>query len=111
MMYHTTQQDLDLWEAWIEFDHLASNRFGTLYVMGEVVADKKEFHPFIIKCVQKDEPQTLVLHVQTSAFATRGKVVEVVHAENLQNIDQFTSVKIYKDGELLACIDEIEVMI
>lgn len=111
MMYHTTQQDLDLWEAWIEFDHVASSRFGTLYVMGEVVVDKKEFHPFFIKCIQEDEPHTLVLKIQTSPLATRGRLTEVVHAESLQAIDQYSSVKIYMDGELLTCIDEIEVMI
>ena len=111
MIYHTTQQDLDLWEAWIEFDHEASNRFGTLYVMGEVVVNKKEVHPFIIKRVQEDEPQTLVLQLQTVHSMTPGKVTEVVYAEPLQNIDQYTSVKIYKDSELLTQIDEIEIMI
>ena len=111
MIYHTTQQDIDLWEAWIEFDALAPNYFGTLYIMGEVVVDKKENHPFIIKCVQEDEPQTLILKVQTAHTASAGKLAEVVYAEGLQNIDQYACIKIYKDRELLAQIDEIEVLI
>jgi hypothetical protein len=111
MMYHSIQQDIDLWEAWIEFDAMASNCFGTLYIMGEVVVDKKENHPFIIKCVQNDEPQTLVLKVQTAHSSTAGKVTEVVYAECLKSIDQYTSIKIYKDEELITQIDEIEVLV
>jgi hypothetical protein len=111
MIYHTTQQDLDLWEAWIEFDLEASNSFGTLYIMGEVVVNKKANHPFIIKCVQDDEPGTLVLKVLSAPSAITAKIAEVVYTEPLHNIDQYNSVKIYKDGELLTRIDEIEIMI
>jgi hypothetical protein len=111
MIYQTIQQDIDLWEAWIEFDAMASNCFGTLYIMGEVVVDKKENHPFIIKCVQEDEPQTLILRLQTVYSTAPGKVTEVVYAEALKNIDQYNSIKVYKNHELLAQIDEIEVMI
>jgi hypothetical protein len=111
MIYQTIQQDIDLWEAWIEYDHVAQNCFGTLYIMGEVVIDKKAAPPFIIKCAQEDEPQILVLKLQTVSPAVPGKLAEVVYAETLKNIDQYTSIKIYKEQELLAQIDEIEVMI
>ena len=110
MNYRTTQQDIDLWEAWIEFDAMAPHRFGTLYIMGEVIA-ARESHPFIIKCVQEDEPQILVLNVQSADSASRGKIAEVVYAESIGNLDQYSSVKIYKDGELLTQIDEIEILV
>ncbi len=111
MKYQTIQQDLDLWEAWIEFDPLSPNNFGTLYIAGEVFIDKKAPHPFFIKCAQEDEPQTLILTVQVVASATLARTAEVVYAESLSNIDQYTSIEIYKDGQLLTRIHEIEVLV
>lgn len=111
MIYQTIQQDIDLWEAWIEFDHTAENYFGTLYIMGEVVADKKEMHPFIIKCVHENEPRTLVLEIPSLTHVDTGNMAEVVYSENLGRIDQYESVKIYCNNELITEIGEIEILI
>jgi len=111
MIYHTIQQDIDLWEAWVEFDPLSSHHFGTLYVMGEVVVDKKQSHPFIIKCFEEKEPHTLVLKVQVPAAAHANHAAEVVYTEPLKSINQYASIKIFMDNELLAEIKEVEVLI
>lgn len=111
MIYNTIQHDIDLWEAWVEFDAVAANYFGNLYITGEVLVNKQANHPFIIKCIRKDEPQTLVLKIQNSAFANASKTAEVVYSEPLCNIDQYNRVKIYKDDELVALIEDIEVVI
>jgi hypothetical protein len=111
MIYNTIQQDIDLWEAWVEFDAVATNCFGTLYITGEVLVDKKENHPFIIKCVRENEPQTLVLKIQNSTSANASKTAEVVYSEPLHNIDQYNCVKIYKGNELITLIEDIEVVI
>jgi hypothetical protein len=111
MIHQTIQQDIDLWEAWIEFDPIAKNCFGILYIMGEVIVDKKENHPFIIKCVQDKEPHTLILKIQTATSAKPTRPAEVVFAEPLQNIDQYSCIKIYNGEKLLTQIDEIEVLV
>lgn len=111
MIYPTIQQDIDLWEAWIEFDHVAQNFFGTLYIMGEVLVDKKETRPFIIKPLHETETGTLVLQLQTGSSIHPTRVAEVVYSESLRNIDQYSSIKIYRDNELLTQINEIEIVV
>ncbi|MGZ3838112.1 MAG: hypothetical protein ACXVMS_09365 [Flavisolibacter sp.] len=111
MNQHTLQQDIDLWEAWIEFDAIAPHHFGTLYIMGEVLVNHKSDHPFIIKCVQDDEPHTLHLKVLTSPTAAQERVAEVVYSEPLQHPGQYSSIRIFSEDELIAHIEDIEVMI
>lgn len=111
MIYNTIQQDIDLWEAWVEFDAVATNCFGNLYVTGEVLVGKKESRPSIIKYVHKNEPQTLVLKIQNSIAANASETAEVVYSEPLLNINQYNCVKIYKDNELITLIQDIEIVI
>jgi hypothetical protein len=111
MIHNTIQQDIDLWEAWVEFDAVAANCFGNLYVTGEVLVAEKENHPFIIKCVHKNEPQTLVLKIQNSVSANGSKTAEVLYSEPLYNLDQYNCIKIYKGNELITLIEDIEVVI
>jgi len=111
MIYQAIQQDIDLWEAWIEFDPVAQHFFGTLYVMGEVVVDKKSSRPFIGKAVNENEPHVLILHLQSPPVSHANRVTEVMYSENLKHIDQYRSIKIYKDHELLTRITDIETVV
>jgi hypothetical protein len=110
-MTNQTAQDIDLWEAWIEFDHVARKSFGTLYIIGEVLVNKKDSHPRIVKCVDENEPDILVLKIQTSLSSNLSRAEEVVYSESLHSMDQYSSIKIYRDSELLIHIEEVEIVI
>jgi len=113
MMYQTLQQEVDLWEAWIEFDHVSSTHFGTLYVIGEVMSGSKGRKPVIRKEIQEEMPSQLILHIQAGpeALHVRPKNTEVMYSETIRTINPYRSVLIYRDGELVATIDDIEVVI
>jgi hypothetical protein len=103
--------DIDLWEAWIEFDHEGTESFGTLYILGEVPVSKKSHHPFIIKCIQDNDPQTLILSVELSASISGSSEAEVVYSEKLPGLDKYNSIKIYRGKDLLTEINELEVLV
>ncbi len=46
-MMNVIQNDIDLWEVWVEYDQFHPEYFGTLYVHGEIPADKKNSSDFI----------------------------------------------------------------
>ena len=110
-MTHQTIQDTDLWEAWIEFDHISQNRFGILYIMGEILVNKNLPRPTLVKCHLPEEPETLALQIQTSSVPAPRKVAEVVYSENVEAISQYSAVKIFQGEELLLHMEEIEIMI
>jgi hypothetical protein len=103
--------DIDLWEAWIEFDPEGTDSFGTLYILGEVPVSKRSHHPFFIKCIKDNDPQTLVLNVELSASISGSNEAEVVFSEKLPNLDKYNSIKIYRGQDLLTEINEIEVLV
>ena len=112
MTYHTTiEQDIDLWEAWIELDYEDKKCFGTLYVMGEILIDKNQPHPFFVKCDEETDSRTLVLRLQGNNTTSLARAEEVMYSECLGNIDKYSSIKIYRDNELLTQIHEIEIVV
>ena len=106
-MMNTIRQDTDLWEVWIEYDQFHPENFGTLYVHGEISADKKNRSSFK-KLSVIDGVLILQLPVRNNEdTCTR----EVVYSESIKNLNQYTSVSIYSGNELIGHFDEIEVMI
>ncbi|HJW15917.1 MAG TPA: hypothetical protein VJ499_02300 [Flavisolibacter sp.] len=103
--------EIDLWEAWIEFDHEGTENFGTLYILGEVPVSKTSQHPFFKKCIQENDPQTLVLSVELSDSVSASGEEEVVFSEKLPGLDKYNSIKIYRGKDLIKEITEIEVLI
>ena len=113
MIYQTLQQEVDLWEAWIEFDHVSPSHFGTLYVIGEVMSGNRERKPVIRKEVQEEMPSQLILHIQScpDPASVRLKNTEVMYSETIKTVNPYRSVLIYRDGELVASVDDIEIVI
>jgi len=112
MLRTTHLQNIDLWEAWIEFDQTHPEYFGTLYIAGEIETPKKPRHPFIIK--KEENPtlsKTLVLHVDLDVCSKGSYGEEVRYSEPLTAIDQYTSVVIYANNEIIMVLRDIEVMI
>jgi hypothetical protein len=112
MLQTTHLQNVDLWEAWIEFDQIHPEYFGVLYVAGEVETKKKSGHLVSIVKEQKSAlANTLVLYVSYEPCEEDGHLKEIIYSEPLFNISQYTSVVIYAKNEIIAVIKDIEVMV
>lgn len=107
-MTHTLQQDLDLWEVWIEYDQFHPEYFGTLYVHGEVIINKKA-SSYLTKISGKDQYQLNLQLPQKSPGINSTQ--EVLYSEPIRNLNQYTSVCIYSGNELIGSFDDIEIMI
>ena len=109
MLSQLKQQDIDLWEAWIEYDQFNPENFGTLYVIGEIMVDHLSAHADIEKNCLADSRQ-LVLKVPARPTG-RSRTKEILYSEPIQALDQYTAICIYASGELIASFEEIEVFV
>jgi len=107
MIYQEVKQEVELWEAWIEYDPNNPEFFGILYVLGEVLAGQ-ETRELIIR--MDDEDQALSLRIPS---LPQGKCrrKEVMYSEPIRNLNQYASIRIYSGKELITRFDEIEVLI
>lgn len=106
-MMNVIQQDIDLWEIWVEYDPFHPEYFGILYVHGEIASDKKAALSFT---KIDDEDAQLILQLPARS-ACVNYVREVFYSEPIRNLNQYTSIYIYAGDELIGCFDEIEIMI
>jgi hypothetical protein len=100
---------IDLWEAWIEFDHVSDNSFGTLYIIGEAKVSIGTKQPLFIKKWDDNIPGRINLHLQT--ITGTGRLTEIIYAEPVTKLDLYKSVAIYCDGELVTQINNIEILV
>lgn len=108
MSNHQVQQDIDLWEIWVEFDPYDPEHFGILYLHGEVLTDHK------CKCipVKKTEAVSNKLILQLpSRSLSASRTKEVLYSEPIRNLNQYTTVEIYAGNELIISLKELEVLI
>lgn len=108
-MKQGTVHEIDLWEAWVEFDPVSENNFGTLYIIGEAITDKNCRQPFI-RQVDGEIEGRLNLFLQRTE-SEPGKRREIIYAEPIYHLSQYGSVAVYSNGSLVAEITHIEVMI
>jgi len=107
-MMNVIQNDIDLWEVWVEYDQFHPEYFGTLYVHGEIPADKKNSSDFIK--IATDSKSELSLQLPERSHDVN-YTTEVVYSEPIKNLNQYTSVRIYSGKKLIGCFDDIEIMI
>jgi hypothetical protein len=112
-MLRTSQiQNIDLWEAWIEFDQLHPEFFGVLYITGEVATNKRSTQPFYISKEENSSiSNTLVLRLNYEISEEGNYTEEVIYSEPLLNINPYTSVVIYAKDNIVAVIKDIEVLV
>ncbi|HEY0065882.1 MAG TPA: hypothetical protein VGB46_00920 [Flavisolibacter sp.] len=110
MIKLTKQQEIGLWEAWIEFDHTTPHYFGMLYVVGEIETGKAH-HPYTIRREQSSTSCELVLRIEASILPRGTALQEVHYSEPITSIDQYSSIAVYLGNELIEKIEDIEVMI
>ena len=112
MIQTSKQLNIDLWDAWIEFDQMHPDHFGTLYITGEVEISKKSKQPLTI---MKEEntafTNTLVLRIQNELTETESVVEEVMYSEPLINLNLYTAILIYSGNELIAVMQDIEILV
>jgi len=107
-MLNVIQQDIDLWDVWIEFDQSHPEYFGTLYVHGEIAIDKKMRSSF----TKMDTQEKCQLNLQLPArSSTLQYTKEVLYSEPIRNLNQYKSVCVYAGNELIGCFNDIEIMI
>jgi hypothetical protein len=106
----TITQDLELWEAWIEFDHLHSSSFGMLYILGEAPVNARK-KTTMEKTVDPSDPGRLVLTIPHRQLQGKLRMKEVIFAEPVSRIGQYHSIVIYKGDDFLVEINDIEVLI
>lgn len=110
MLHETTLQDIDLWEAWIEFDPESDQHFGMLYILGEVPVSRPTRSPRLCRREGEVEAGVLRFDLVTEAAETR-YFAEVLHSESLAALNGCKAVRIYRAGELIAEITDLEVLI
>lgn len=103
------QQEIDLWEAWIEFDEFSENNFGILYVLGET---ESQFSPqmFTLRKLATKRGR-LFLELVPLLNSKRKRNREVIFSEPISTIDAYNGVYIVFEGQTISEISEIEVMI
>lgn len=107
MLIETKQQNVDLWEAWIDMQIASNGNIATLYLIGDVFTDDRFAAPHFIKKEHSD-PHVLSLEIYPGITSEDGYVTEAMYSEELQDIDQYSSILIYAGTELLASIQDIE---
>ena len=107
-MTNLIQQDTDLWEVWVEYDQFHPEYFGTLYVHGEIVSDKRRHSSFVK--INSDNSNQLILQLPSETSAIL-HTQEVLYSEPIKNLNQYTSVCIYAGNRLIGWFYDIEIMI
>ena len=112
MIKPATLRNVDLWEAWIEFDQLHPGYFGILYVMGEVEGGRKRINPFILHKVYENENNGILrLQFNSESLSEGRKPHEVVYSEAIRSIDQYSGIVVYAGNEEITRFDEIEILV
>jgi hypothetical protein len=107
----TLIQDLELWEAWIEFDHLHSNRFGILYVLGEAPVNATEKTVRMVKAEDETDPGKLILTIPRNHLPGKVKMKEVIYSEPVSRIGHYHTIVINNGNDFLVEINDIEVLV
>ena len=106
MLIDSKQQNVDLWEAWIDMQ-VSSNGAATLYLIGDVFTDDRLEQPFFVKKNHADA-DVLALQIMPGITSEDGYITEIMYAEELMQVDQYSAIHIYAKNELLTSIQEIE---
>jgi hypothetical protein len=108
MIAKPKEQNIDLWEAWVDLLSPGS-KAGTLYVIGDVLMSSDLVQPYFIKRRSPlNLPGVLVLEIVSNKIYDEAYVTEIMFAEELDDINQYNAINIYAGDELVKTIDDIE---
>lgn len=101
-------QNIDLWEAWVDGQYDEKTPTGTIYVTGDITTSNNIIEPKLIKRRYTDSPYELSLEIVANNISEDGYVMEMFYEEAIADIDQYDTVTIYADNELMVIITDIE---
>lgn len=107
MLIETKQQNVDLWEVWVDMQTSTNGNAATLYLIGDVFTDNRLNQPYFIKKPNRD-PGVLSLELFPGVASEDGYVTEVMYSEELKHIDQYSTIMIFAGDELVTRIQDIE---
>lgn len=107
MISELKKQDVDLWEAWIDLETTNEADCPTLYVVGDVFTDDRLAQPYFIKRNHAD-PSVLALEILPGIASEDGYVTEILYAEELEHFNQYQTILIFVQGEVISRIKDIE---
>lgn len=107
MLIEPKQQNVDLWEAWIDLQIVSNGGTATLYIIGDVYTNDHFARPYFIKR-QHNNPKVLKLDILPGITSEDGYITEIMYAEELNHVDQYSSIFIYAGDELLTTLQDIE---
>lgn len=107
MITQPKQQDVDLWEAWIDLQSTDSGNRFTLYVVGDVFIHDPVTQPYFTKRSHENS-RTLSLEIQPAITSEEGYVTEILYAEELDAMDRYDTIIIYAGDQLVTTITDIE---
>jgi hypothetical protein len=106
----TINDEVDLWESWIDKQIIGSQEVNMLYVMGEILADASSVHPVLVKKLIQSTPKELHLEVRPPQFVNKLVSEEVFYTEIIDDLDTYNTVVIHNGNQVIAYIDEIEIL-
>ena len=106
MLIESKPQNVDLWEAWIDMQ-TSSSSAATLYLIGDVFTDDRLAQPFFIK-KKNASADVLALQIMPGITSEDGYITEIMYAEDLLEVDQYSAIHIYAENELVTKIQDIE---
>ncbi len=105
----TTAQNIDLWEAWIDMHFHDQQATATLFVIGEVCVNNAILEPHFQKVTDMPGYEgRLVLQVVPNIISDEGLETEILYAEELQDVYQYSGVTVFVGSEVLVEIDNLE---
>jgi hypothetical protein len=97
-----------LWEAWVDLD---TGETRTLYVLGNVGTGTSRTTPVLLKkWVQGAAPSHLILEVMPILGTGGSRQAEVCYAEPVKDISQYQQISICSGEDIIARIQNIEVV-
>ncbi|MBA2328780.1 MAG: hypothetical protein ACR2KB_14930 [Chitinophagaceae bacterium] len=108
--YMTINDEVDLWESWIDKQVIGSQEVNMLYVMGEILADASNGKPLLVKKKIQSTPKELHLEVMPPQFVNKLISEEVFYSEVIDDLDTYNTVVIHNGNQEITYIDEIEIL-
>ena len=109
MLIELKHQNVDLWEVWVDLQTPNHSNAATLYLIGDVFTNNHLTQPYFQKKKHTD-PQVLSLEIFPGIASDDGFVTEVMYSEELEHSEQYSSILIYAGDELVAHLEDIEVL-
>lgn len=109
MLTTSKQQNVDLWEVWVDLQTSTHENGGTLFLIGDVFITDDLVQPYFQKKAHSN-PKVLSLELVPGITSEDGFVAEVMYSEDLQHSMQYSEILIYSGDEVVAHINDIEVL-